>query len=81
MQRQYYEDLCMKAVNQSIGRAVRHQNDHAAIILLDHRYTRKSIQNKLPKWIMGGMKSDVALNFNSNLGLLNTFYKKMKSKK
>ena len=29
---------------------------------------------------MGGMKSDVALNFNSNLGLLNTFYKKMKSK-
>ena len=78
--RQYYEDLCMKAVNQSIGRAVRHQNDHAAIILLDHRYTRKSIQNKLPKWIMGGMKGDVALNFNSNLSLLNTFYKKMKSK-
>ena len=28
----------------------------------------------------GRYESDVALNFNSNLGLLNTFYKKMKSK-
>ncbi|XP_025020448.1 ATP-dependent DNA helicase DDX11 isoform X1 [Python bivittatus] len=45
------ENLCMKAVNQSIGRAIRHQKDFASIVLLDHRYTRPAILNKLPQWI------------------------------
>ena len=34
----HYENLCMKAVNQSVGRAIRHRGDYAAILLLDHRY-------------------------------------------
>lgn len=45
------ENLCMKAVNQSIGRAIRHQKDYASILLLDHRYARPAILNKLPQWI------------------------------
>ncbi|NWX41849.1 DDX11 helicase, partial [Steatornis caripensis] len=45
------ENLCMKAVNQSIGRAIRHQKDYASILLLDHRYARPAIFNKLPQWI------------------------------
>src|SRR5690606_7174452 len=48
---EYYENLCMKAVNQSIGRSIRHAKDYASIILLDRRYTRQSVQDKLPKWI------------------------------
>uniref|UniRef100_H2Z3N7 Helicase ATP-binding domain-containing protein n=1 Tax=Ciona savignyi TaxID=51511 RepID=H2Z3N7_CIOSA len=47
----HYENLCMKAVNQSIGRAIRHRNDYASIVLLDKRYLRPSITSKLPTWI------------------------------
>ncbi|KAM5252266.1 ATP-dependent DNA helicase DDX11 isoform 8-T38 [Hipposideros larvatus] len=45
------ENLCMKAVNQSIGRAIRHQKDFASIVLLDQRYARPPILAKLPAWI------------------------------
>ncbi len=31
----------MKAVNQSVGRAIRHREDYAAIIFLDHRFTSR----------------------------------------
>jgi chromosome transmission fidelity protein 1 len=47
----HYENLCMKAVNQSIGRAIRHKDDFAAILLLDHRYDQSNITQQLPSWI------------------------------
>ena len=36
--RAYYEALCMRAVNQSVGRAIRHVADFAAIVFVDGRY-------------------------------------------
>jgi chromosome transmission fidelity protein 1 len=53
--RQFYENACMRAVNQSIGRAIRHREDYATIILIDKRYTSTSIQDKLPGWIKAGL--------------------------
>ncbi|KAF3928382.1 hypothetical protein ABW21_db0208315 [Orbilia brochopaga] len=57
---EYYENACMRAVNQSIGRAIRHRNDYAVILLLDKRFGRESIWNKLPKWIRDGTTSIAA---------------------
>ncbi|XP_017055079.1 ATP-dependent DNA helicase DDX11 [Drosophila ficusphila] len=48
---EFYENLCMKAVNQCIGRAVRHIKDYACIYLLDERFANARIQRKLPEWI------------------------------
>lgn len=53
--RAFYENACMRAVNQSIGRAIRHRNDYAAIVLCDHRFASPRIRSKLPGWIRGGM--------------------------
>ncbi|PTU16946.1 hypothetical protein P175DRAFT_0519548 [Aspergillus ochraceoroseus IBT 24754] len=53
--REFYENSCMRAVNQCIGRAIRHRNDYAAIVLIDKRYGKPNIQAKLPGWIKQGM--------------------------
>lgn len=48
---EFYENLCLKAVNQCIGRAIRHIGDYACVYLLDERYAWKKVQAKLPEWI------------------------------
>ncbi|KAI1088048.1 DNA repair helicase [Rostrohypoxylon terebratum] len=53
--RDFYENACMRAVNQSIGRAIRHRNDYAAIVLVDRRFGTERIKGKLPGWIRGGL--------------------------
>ncbi|GAP91536.1 putative DNA repair helicase [Rosellinia necatrix] len=51
----FYENACMRAVNQSIGRAIRHRNDYASIVLVDRRFGTSRIRGKLPGWIQGGL--------------------------
>ncbi|OHT10150.1 helicase [Tritrichomonas foetus] len=46
----FYENICMRAVNQSIGRSFRNINDYAVVILLDKRY--QSHSKYLPSWIL-----------------------------
>ncbi|KAK6495196.1 ATP-dependent DNA helicase chl1 [Arthrobotrys musiformis] len=60
--KEYYENACMRAVNQSIGRAIRHRNDYAVILLLDKRFSRDNIWGKLPKWIRDGKSGPAAGN-------------------
>jgi hypothetical protein len=36
-----------QAVPASIGRAIRHEKDYAAILLLDYRFSSASIQEKV----------------------------------
>ncbi|OQR80557.1 ATP-dependent RNA helicase [Thraustotheca clavata] len=48
---EFYSNMCMKAVNQSIGRSIRHQTDYASIVLLDRRYNTQIIRSRLPQWI------------------------------
>ena len=55
--RDFYENACMRAVNQSIGRAIRHRADYAAIVLVDRRFGAERIRSKLPGWIQSGMQA------------------------
>ncbi|KAG6788944.1 hypothetical protein POTOM_005022 [Populus tomentosa] len=79
--KEYYENLCMKAVNQSIGRAIRHINDYAAILLVDMRYASDSAKrsfshptNKLPLWIKDRLVS-ATNNYGEVHRLLHHFFK------
>ncbi|XP_069338155.1 putative ATP-dependent DNA helicase DDX11-like protein 8 isoform X3 [Eulemur rufifrons] len=67
------ENLCMKAVNQSIGRAIRHQRDFASIVLLDQRYARRPVLAKLPAWIRD--RVEVTASFGPAVATLQKFHR------
>ncbi|XP_067011549.2 ATP-dependent DNA helicase DDX11 isoform X2 [Anabrus simplex] len=68
----HYENLCMKAVNQSIGRAVRHKDDYSTVLLLDHRYARPQTRAALPSWIQRSLQEHA--KFGPALGQLRKFF-------
>ena len=47
----YYTNLCMKAVNQAIGRAFRHKEDWACVVFFDCRYGAHETRQRLTRWI------------------------------
>jgi len=57
----FYENATMRAVNQAIGRAIRHKDDYATILLMDRRYGTERIQKKLPGWIKESVQKPAAL--------------------
>ncbi len=59
--RDFYENACMRAVNQCVGRVIRHQEDYAAILMIDKRYGGRRIQAKLPGWIHGSLANEAGV--------------------
>uniref|UniRef100_A0A1I7TMF7 DNA 5'-3' helicase n=1 Tax=Caenorhabditis tropicalis TaxID=1561998 RepID=A0A1I7TMF7_9PELO len=68
-----YESLCMHAVNQSIGRAIRHRNDYAAVYLFDERFAQDAIKSKLSSWI--GNRTQTNLGFTEIIQKTQSFFK------
>lgn len=50
---EWYVLEASRAVNQAIGRVIRHQNDYGAILLCDSRFNNPRQKNQLSKWIQG----------------------------
>ncbi|XP_059916105.1 ATP-dependent DNA helicase DDX11 isoform X2 [Gadus macrocephalus] len=66
------ENLCMRAVNQSIGRAIRHRGDYSSIVLCDRRYSRPATVAKLPEWIRS--QTQVHASFGTAFAALRKFF-------
>ena len=47
----WYNLQAYRAVNQAIGRVIRHRNDFGGIFLCDERFAQNSIKNQLPCWV------------------------------
>lgn len=73
--REFVENACMRAVNQSIGRPIRHKGDYASILLLDKRYESKRIEGKLPAWIRDGLVRKGGGDIGHITDALKTFFK------
>ncbi|KAG2758164.1 DNA repair helicase [Suillus brevipes Sb2] len=73
-----YENMCMNAVNQSIGRAIRHRGDWASLVLIDRRFSSPAIRGKLPQWL----RDDVAVceTFGQAMKHLGNFYREKKQR-
>lgn len=50
---QWYESQAWRAVNQAIGRVIRHKNDWGAILFLDPRFKYPKNKLLMPKWVGG----------------------------
>ena len=70
--REYYTNLCMKAVNQSVGRAIRHIGDYATILLADGRFAKPAVRRRLPKWI--GDQLRVSNSCDEAMGAVSAFF-------
>ncbi|XP_077316544.1 regulator of telomere elongation helicase 1 [Lithobates pipiens] len=47
----WYRQQASRAVNQAIGRVIRHRQDYGAIFLCDHRFTNSDARSQLPSWV------------------------------
>uniref|UniRef100_S4RVQ1 Regulator of telomere elongation helicase 1 homolog n=1 Tax=Petromyzon marinus TaxID=7757 RepID=S4RVQ1_PETMA len=54
---EWYTQQASRAVNQAIGRVIRHRHDYGAIILCDHRFSSASAVAQLPSWMRPSVKA------------------------
>ncbi|XP_014290418.1 regulator of telomere elongation helicase 1 homolog [Halyomorpha halys] len=63
-----------RAVNQAIGRVIRHAEDYGAIILCDAQFNNQKIVQNLSKWVQ--QRIIKPRSFGESVGVLRGFFKK-----
>uniref|UniRef100_A0A452R089 Regulator of telomere elongation helicase 1 n=1 Tax=Ursus americanus TaxID=9643 RepID=A0A452R089_URSAM len=53
---EWYRQQASRAVNQAIGRVIRHRHDYGAIFLCDHRFAHADARAQLPSWVRPHVK-------------------------
>uniref|UniRef100_A0A8D2ERN5 Regulator of telomere elongation helicase 1 n=1 Tax=Theropithecus gelada TaxID=9565 RepID=A0A8D2ERN5_THEGE len=48
---EWYRQQASRAVNQAIGRVIRHRQDYGAVFLCDHRFAFADARAQLPSWV------------------------------
>lgn len=52
---EWYNQQAHRAVNQAIGRVIRHRHDYGAVLLLDYRFAERNNRDGLSKWLVGAI--------------------------
>lgn len=70
---EWYNQQASRAVNQALGRVIRHRKDFGAILLCDERFGNAGTIGQLSKWLRG--RVHVAASFGEVQGGLARFFK------
>ncbi|KAJ6638998.1 Regulator of telomere elongation helicase 1 like [Pseudolycoriella hygida] len=64
-----------RAVNQAIGRVIRHKNDYGAILLCDQRFNQQRQKSQLSSWIQGHLKAPQHNSFGPLIAEISRFFR------
>lgn len=70
----WYDMQAFRALNQAVGRCVRHRKDYGAIVLLDQRFRSATVAKQLPGWVRGAMRPNAPATHEATLHGLTTFF-------
>ncbi|KAL0227779.1 hypothetical protein RCL1_003922 [Eukaryota sp. TZLM3-RCL] len=74
---EWYTQSAMRAVNQAIGRVIRHQNDYGVVVLSDVRFS--GMVELLPKWMKSRVK--ICKSFAESMRQLRSFFDGFKNER
>eukprot|EP00835_Amoeboradix_gromovi_P000374 NODE_13_length_42895_cov_0.518413.p4 type:complete len:850 gc:universal NODE_13_length_42895_cov_0.518413:39322-41871(+) len=75
---EWYKQQAIRAINQAIGRVIRHKDDYGCIILLDDRFVDQSYKKYLPTWISPYFIQNQ--HFDDTLNAIKSFFRNPKIK-
>eukprot|EP00978_Attheya_sp_CCMP212_P014617 scaffold37345_cov53-Attheya_sp.AAC.1 len=75
---EWYIQQAHRAVNQAVGRVIRHKSDYGAVLLLDSRYGDPRNQSGMSKWLRPHIMNDEGIG--RAIGGLAKFFKAAKAK-
>ena len=72
---QWYSQQAFRALNQAVGRCLRHRKDHGAVLLVDERYAHGAngaLVRNLPKWLRPATRK--CADFDESVAGLRAFF-------
>lgn len=73
---EWYLLEAVRAVNQAIGRVIRHKDDFGAILLFDVGFNQNKIKRHISSWILGHLSRETRTTFSQTARDLKQFFKK-----
>jgi hypothetical protein len=59
---EWYNQQAHRAVNQAIGRVIRHRHDYGAVLLLDHRFAEVRNKDGLSQWLVSILNHEISVD-------------------
>ncbi|CAD7968019.1 unnamed protein product [Amoebophrya sp. A25] len=53
---EWYQQQALKAVNQTVGRVIRHRGDFGCVLLCDKRFAQPRVNGALSAWLRGSLR-------------------------